>query len=54
MCRVYGVTRAGYYWRSRERSERERQNELLAEQIRSVHGESRGIYGSPRVHHELT
>jgi len=48
------VTRAGYYaWRSRERSERERQNELLAEQIRSVHGESRGIYGSPRVHQEL-
>ena len=54
MCRVYGVTRAGYYaWRSRERSERERQNEAFAERIRSVHSESRGIYGSPRVHQEL-
>jgi transposase InsO family protein len=54
MCRVYGVTRAGFYaWRSRERSERERQNEVLAEHIRSVHGESRGIYGSPRVHQAL-
>jgi len=54
MCRVYGVTRAGYYaWRSRERSERERQNETLAAQIRAVHQESRGIYGSPRIHREL-
>ena len=54
MCRVYDVTRAGYYaWRSRERSERERQNARLAEQIRAVHSESRGIYGSPRVHRAL-
>jgi putative transposase len=54
MCRLYGVTRAGYYaWHSRERSERERQNERLAERIRVVHRESRGIYGSPRVHRVL-
>jgi transposase InsO family protein len=54
MCRVYGVTRAGYYaWRSREQSERERQNEALATAIRSVHTESRGTYGSPRVHQAL-
>ena len=54
MCRVYGVTRAGYYaWRSRERSERERQNESLAGEIRAVHSESRGTYGSPRVHQAL-
>ena len=54
MCRVYGVTRAGYYaWRSRERSERERQNETLAAEIRAVHTESRGTYGSPRVYQAL-
>jgi putative transposase len=54
MCRIYGVTRAGYYaWRSRERSERERQNEMLASEIRAVHTESRGTYGSPRVHQAL-
>ena len=54
MCRLYGVTRAGYYaWRSRERSERERQNETLAAEIRAVHSESRGTYGSPRVHRVL-
>ena len=54
MCRLYGVTRAGYYaWRSRERSERERQNAKLAQRIRVVHRRSRGTYGSPRVYQEL-
>lgn len=54
MCRLYGVTRAGYYaWRSRERSERERQNEALGTEIRRVHAQSRGTYGSPRVHQAL-
>src|SRR5687767_15659434 len=54
MCRIYGVTRAGYYaWRSRERSERERQNEALAAEIRTVHAESRSTYGSPQVHRAL-
>ena len=54
MCRLYGVTRAGFYaWRSRERSERERHNESLAAEIRTVHAESRGTYGSPRVHQVL-
>jgi putative transposase len=54
MCRVYEVTRAGYYaWRSRERSERERQNDLLVGRIRRVHQASRGYYGSPRVYQAL-
>jgi putative transposase len=54
MCRVYGVTCAGFYaWRSRERSERERQNAELSERIRVVHRESRGTYGSPRVFQAL-
>jgi putative transposase len=54
MCRLYGVTRAGYYaWRSRERSERERQDEALSAEIRTVHADSRGTYGSPRVHRAL-
>lgn len=54
MCRVYGVTRAGFYaWCSREQSERERQNDRLARQIRAVHATSRGTYGSPRVYQAL-
>ena len=54
MCRLYGVTLAGFHlWRSRERSERERANERLAERIRAVHQASRGTYGSPRVYRVL-
>ena len=54
MCRVYEVTCAGFYaWRSRERSERERQNEALVGHIRRVHQASRGYYGSPRVYQAL-
>ena len=54
MCRLYAVTRAGFYrWRSRERSERERQNEELARRIRAIHQQNRGIYGSPRVYRAL-
>jgi transposase InsO family protein len=54
MCRLYAVTRSGFYrWRSRERSERERQNARLAERIRAVHEASRGTYGSPRVYQVL-
>jgi len=54
MCRVYEVTCAGFYaWRSRERSERERQNDELVGRIRRVHQASRGYYGSPRVYQAL-
>ena len=54
MCRVYEVTCAGFYaWRSRERSERERQNDALVGRIRRVHQASRGYYGSPRVYQAL-
>lgn len=54
MCRVYGVTRAGFYaWRSRVPSHRVQENESLAGQIRRVHQASRGTYGSPRVYQRL-
>lgn len=54
MCRLYGVTRAGFYaWCSRERSEREYQNAALAQRVRRVHEASRGTYGSPRVYQAL-
>jgi transposase InsO family protein len=54
MCRVYGVTRAGFYaWRSRGPSQRTQENESLSGQIRRVHQASRGTYGSPRVYQRL-
>ena len=54
MCRVYGVTRAGFYaWRSRGPSQRAQENESLTGQIRQVHQASRGTYGSPRIYQRL-
>jgi putative transposase len=54
MCRALGVSRSGYHaWRSREPSERAKQNVELVAEITEVFEESRRTYGSPRVHAEL-
>lgn len=53
MCRVYGVTRAGYYaWRQRLPTRAEATADLVAA-IRQAHAESRGTYGSPRIYRHL-
>ena len=54
-CRVLNVSRSGYYeWCDRPVSDRARENELLVKYIEQIHADSRGTYGSPRVHAELT
>ena len=54
MCKVLRVSRSGYYrFRHHIPSTRENANVRLLKEIKSVHEESRGIYGSPRVHREL-
>jgi len=54
MCRLYGVTRAGYYaWRRHTPGVRAREDAVLASRIARVHTASRGLYGSPRVHRQL-
>jgi len=54
MCRVLGVSRSGYYaWRKRPPSKRDRKDAMLTGRIRQIHDESRGTYGSPRVHAAL-
>ena len=54
LCRLLGVTRQGYYqWRSRGPSTRERDDERLEKAVCRVHAESRGTYGSPRIHAAL-
>jgi transposase-like protein len=54
MCRVLEVSRSGYYaWCSRPPSERAVANAALVGEIRRVHTESDGTYGSRRVHAQL-
>jgi putative transposase len=53
-CRVLKVTPSGYYaWTKRPLSRRERENDSLLKQIRSIHEQSRKTYGSPRIAREL-
>lgn len=54
MCRALDVSRAGFYAaRVRASSERAREDERLRLEIRAVHRQSKGRYGSPRVHKAL-
>ena len=54
LCDVLGVSPAGYYaWRARPESRRAAADRELVEDIRRVHRDTRGRYGSPRIHVEL-
>jgi transposase InsO family protein len=54
MCEQLGVSRSGFYaWRERPESARQQQEQQLAEEVAQVYQESRGTYGSPRVHAEM-
>ncbi len=54
LCRVLGVSRSGFYaWRSRGPSAAEVRREELTEEVKDVHAEVQGRYGSPRIHAEL-
>ncbi len=54
LCRAVEVSRSGYYaWLRSLESERARANRTLLEAIREIYEGSRGVYGAPRIHHEL-
>ena len=54
-CRVLWVSTSGYYeWRGRLASLRAVADATLTAQIREIHAGSRGTYGVPRVHAELS
>jgi putative transposase len=53
-CRVLNISKSGYYdWLGRPESPRELRNKELTKMIQVIHNESRGSYGSPRIHAEL-
>jgi putative transposase len=55
LCEVLGVFCSGYYAAlKRPKPPRAQANAALAETITEVHQTSRGTYGSPRVHAELS
>src|ERR1700676_410773 len=54
LCDVLEVSPAGYYaWRSRPESRRSAANRDLIDDIKRVHRDTSGRYGSPRIHAEL-
>lgn len=54
MCRVLGVSRAGFYaWERRAPSDRDLADAWLTEKIREIHTASKETYGSRRVHADL-
>ena len=51
MCSALGVSESGYYaWRKREPSAHEQEDQRILAAIRRIHQDSRGLYGSPRIH----
>jgi putative transposase len=54
MCAVLEVSRSGFYaWLRRPPSSRAVRRDKLIQQIQAVHGDSRNLYGSPRIYREL-
>jgi len=54
MCDELNVSPSGYYaWRERPASAREMANQDLYIKIKAVYNANHGVYGSPRIYHEL-
>ena len=54
LCNLFQVSPSGFYkWRDRGLSDRAKTNQRLLRKIRRIFDESRGTYGSPRVHAQL-
>ena len=50
LCRVLGVARSAFYAWLAGPSARAVADAALTEQVRTIHADSRGVYGAPRVH----
>lgn len=50
MCRMLSVSRSGYYgWKQRSPSDRDKANQILANEIKRVFDDEKGRPGSPRI-----
>src|ERR1039458_837580 len=55
MCRLLNISKSGYYaWDERPMCERARVDIALSSKIDAIHRRSRGTYGSPNIHAELS
>ncbi len=55
MCRVMEVSPSGYYaWLKRPPSRRAQEDVQLTKRIRELHKRSKGTYGAPRIHVDLS
>ena len=51
MCKVLHLSQSAYYaWGNRKVSPRQEENDILSDQIKQIHRESRQTYDSPRIH----
>jgi len=51
MCRALHVSRAGFYvWSARKPSRRALADQQIVESMKALHEQSKGTYGSPRLH----
>lgn len=54
LCKLLEVSPSGFYdWFDRPESNRGRGNRALTQKIKHFHQQSRGIYGSPKIHEDL-
>ena len=54
MCRVFSVSRSGYYrWRRHAESRRTIENRRLDAHIKAIFNKHKGRYGSPKITDEL-
>lgn len=54
LCKVLGVSRSGYYaWENRPKSARDKENELIKQQIKLIYKKTKRAYGSRKITREL-
>ena len=56
LCQLFEVSLSGYYdWQKRQLQpgQRAREDKLLAQEIKTIHAQSRKTYGSPRIANQL-